>query len=203
MDFCRLPDHGRACRPDQDALLVACRRTEVMRRVALLEQCDLRAVVVDLDALALSRVVGDAGPDTVQVVLDLGACGFRLHAFAQGRLLYSRTHQAGVSSLAGPAALSSQVAEPAPVSGLVQEIRRAIQLFLISTACEQEVIIKLAGGQAVLPGLTDGISTACGRPVSRVQMLPDLTVHARVRQAFWQASVPRLSLACALAMRCR
>lgn len=201
MDYCRLPGHGDARMPEQDALLVACRRTEITRRVTLLEACGLRAVVADLDALALARIIGEQSPNTMQVVLDLGAGGFRLHAFAQGRLQYSRAHQAGVASVAGPSALSSQVAEPAPARSLVQEVRRAIQLFLISTACEQEVVIKLVGGQAAQPGLAAAISSACGRPVTPVQPLADLTIHARVAPAAWLASVPQLALACALAMR--
>lgn len=184
MDFCRLPDTGDARLPGQDVLLVACRRDEVVKRVDLLQACDIRAVVVDVDALALSRFIGDTDPATAQIVLDLGAGGFRLHAFVQGRLLYSRNHQAG----------------PAPTL-LVQEIRRAIQLFLISTACEQEVIITLVGGLAAQPGLATGIATVCGSPVSLMPPPADLITHARVASTPWLASVPQLSLACALAMR--
>lgn len=184
MDFCRLPDAGDTRLPGQDVLLVACRREEVVQRVNLLQACDIRAAAVDVDALALSRFIGGTDPTTAQIVLDLGASGFRLHAFAQGRLLYSRSHQAG----------------PAPAP-LEQEIRRAIQLFLISTACEQEVLITLVGGQAAQPGLASAIATVCGSPVSLMSPPVHLTTHARIASTPWQASVAQLSLACALAMR--
>ena len=196
MDFCRLPGGNNTRASRLDVLLVACRREEVERRVALLRSCDIRTAVVDLDALAFYRLIGDEGPDVTEVILDLGAGGFRLHAFAQGRLLYSRSHQAGIRA----GAPSSQIAEPESEPRLVQEIRRAIQLFLISTACEHEITIKLAGGAAANPGLAAGISAACGRPVSAVQTLPGNSSHARVAPGRRHTSLPQLALACGLAM---
>lgn len=199
LDFCQLPagDTAGSSGPfvEQDVLLVACRRKLVEQRVALLEEAGIRAVVVDLDGLALGRLAGAMAPGAAQVILDLGACGFRLHAFAQGRLLYSRNHHVGV--------LPVTMTESDQVSRLVQEIRRAIQLLLISAACDQDITITLAGGRAALPALATRIAAVCGRPVDRIQLPSEVVPHTRLAAAQWHGSVPQLALACALAMRGR
>jgi len=176
-------------------LLVASRRADVEQRVALLGEAGIRAVVVDLDGLALGRLVRAMTPGTVQVILDLGAGGFRLHAFAQGRLFYSRYHHVGV--------LPVTMTESDPVARLLQEIRRAIQLLLISATCDQAINVTLVGGRAALPGLVTRIAQACERPVERVQLPADVVAHPRLAAVHWQGSVPQLALACALAMRGR
>ena len=195
MDFCRLPATDAAGSSGQDVLLVACRRNLVERRVALLGEAGIRAVVVDLDGLALGRLAGAMVPGTAQVILDLGAGGFRLHALAQGRLLYSRYHHVGV--------LPVTMSESDQVSRLVHEIRRAIQLLLISAACEQDITIPLVGGRAALPELATRIAAVCGRPVDRIQLPAEVAPHGRMVAAHWHGSVPQLALACALAMRIR
>lgn len=193
MDFCRLPVDADTGASGQDVLLVACRRHCVQQRAGLLAALGLRPVVVDLDALALRRMLEPAPQGAPQVLLDLGAGGFRVHAFAGLHLVYSKTHQVGLSAVSGQ--------EPEQLSRLLQEIKRAIQLFLISTACKEPVSIVLAGGVALTPGLVSGVSTVCGRPAGLIRLPSAVTPHVGVELSSWRVLAPQLTLACALAMR--
>ncbi len=205
LDFCRLPANDDVNAAGQDVLLVACRRDCVQQRVRLLTELGIRPAIVDLDALALRRIAGETSLTATQVMLDLGASGFRLHAFAGGRLLYSRAHHRVLSAECRQASVQDagqeSVQESESVSGLIQEIKRAIQLFLISTACKEPVSIVVAGGLAPSPGLVSGISTVCGRPVRLIRPPSEVMPHGRVDLSQWRAMAPQLSLACALAMR--
>lgn len=197
LDFCRLPESADARAPGQDVLLVACRVDCVAQRVSLLTDVGLKPVVVDLDALALCRLTGSQWSGAPHVVLDLGAKGFRLHAVADGRLLYSRAHQVAMPAPTG------FTRDPQPVQRLLQEIKRAVQLMLISTACKDLTGMSLVGGLASLPGLATSIANMCGRPSLVLSPSPDILEHPRIERAQWHAMTPQLALACALAMRGR
>ena len=203
MDFCRLGERVDAQGLGQEVFWVACRHERLAQRVRLLTGLGLHPAVVDLDALALSRIAGEQSTNTPHVVLDLGASGFRLHAFAGGRLLYSRCHQL-TEPMSGDV-LSGSVPQPQPdksrATKLAQEIRRAVQLFLISTACQELFSISMVGGLASLPGLAAAISESCGRPVKLLSPPSIIRPHPRMELAQWRALAPQLLLACALAMR--
>lgn len=203
MDFCRLPADDNVKTPVEDVLLVACRRDCVQQRVRLLTELGMRPAIVDLDALALRRISGESSSGATQVMLDLGASGFRLHAFSGGRLLYSRAHQRILRADGRQRTGQDPVHATAPAPELIQEVKRAIQLCLISTACKEPVNIVLAGGLAPVPGLASAISTSCGRPVHLIRPSSAVTLHGRVDPASWRALAPQLALACALAMRTR
>ncbi|MEX2334588.1 MAG: type IV pilus assembly protein PilM [Pseudohongiella sp.] len=200
MDFCRVPASAGDKSPGQDVFLVACRQDTVAQRVQLLTELGLRPAVVDLDAMALGRMAGWRVTTAPQVLMDLGASGFRLHAFADRRLVYSRAHQ--MTDLPGSDFSAGSVPQQNPdhTARLVQEVRRAIQLFLISTTCK-EPEISLVGGLASLPGLAETISGSCGQPASLLQPPSHIKLHAQVDAPRWRQSLPQLALACALAMR--
>lgn len=201
IDFCRLPVDMDASSPRQDMLLVACRKECVQQRARLLTGLGLRPAVVDLDALALRRVVGETSHSAPLILLDLGAGGFRLHAFTGEHLLYSRTHHSVLPAASGPGPGQESGQEPEQLQRLIQEIKRGIQLFLISTACKDSFNIVLTGGLALTPGLVSGVSTVCGRPVGLIQPPPDVIPQVRIAKSHWHTLVPQLSLALALAMR--
>lgn len=201
LDFCQLQGEGAARSQEQEVMLVACRRGSLMQRVNLLKACGIRVVVADVDAMALCRLAAPPPNNATQVVLDLGISGYRLHAYAEGRLLYSRNHPVGDSAATGLAARPARDADPALQSWLVHEIRRAIQLFLISSAGQEQINITVTGGLASLPGLVPSITKACGRPASLMQPPADISLHARIEASPWRTAAPQLLQACALAMR--
>lgn len=201
MDFCRLPQITGGSVSGQDVLMVACRHERVAQFVRLLSGLGVNAQAVELDALALYRIAAQQPSRAPNLLLDMGSGGFRLHAFAGGRLLYSRAHQwaEAVSGESYPLALSQS--DLTQVPRLTQEIKRAVQLFLISTACKELASISLAGGVASMPGLKAGISQACGRSAGLLQLPSGISMHPSIKLSRWRAQSPQLSLACGLAMR--
>jgi len=194
LDFCRLPQGNEAGQP---VMLVACRRERIVERMDLLMGLGIRPVTLDLDALALCRAANLMALPAPQILLDLGAEGFRLHAYDNGCLVYSRSHASTpVSVSEADASIGGD-----DLAALAQEVRRAIQLFLMSTACKGRAEITLVGGLAACPGLAQSIASASGSPVSLSQPPSEVIAHARIDPGQWRAVAPQLSLACALAMR--
>ncbi|WP_337842172.1 type IV pilus assembly protein PilM [Rheinheimera sp.] len=210
-------------------LLTAARTVTVQSRVSALEQAGFLTKVVDVESAALSRAVplcyaqlpADAMGKRV-AVLDIGA-SLTLLCIVQGeQLLYSRDLAFGgqhytnaIASFYGktsaeaerakqlgdlPPSASFEVTAPFQTQ-LLQQLRRALQMYLTTSGNEQVDYILLSGGSACLPGLAQlladelAIHTVLADPLGQMHWGP-----AADKGRYAQHSCALL-IACGLALR--
>lgn len=210
-------------------LLTAARTVTVQSRVSALEQAGFVTKVVDVESASLSRAVplcyaqlpADAMTKRV-AVLDIGA-SLTLLCIVQGdQLLYSRDLAFGglhytnaIAAFYGktpaeaerakqlfdlPPSASFEVTAPFQTQ-LLQQLRRALQMYLTTSGVEQVDYILLSGGSACLPGLAQlladelAIHTVLADPLGQMQW------GAAADKSRFAGQSCSLLIACGLALR--
>jgi len=187
-----------------NVLLSAARTESVEAHVAVLETGGFNVKVVDVESyaigrsydLCLSQLPDDAVDKTVAIV-DIGATMTLFSATKAGKHIYSRDQMFGgeqyTRSIVSYYNQSFEEAEKAKVSNelppnytfevlapfhtvLVQQIRRAIQMFLTSSGADKVDYLLISGGTASIEGietlLTDelGIHTVIANPFNSMKL---------------------------------
>jgi type IV pilus assembly protein PilM len=191
-----LMDFHRA-RDGNTIMLAAMRKDIAGRRTDLLRRCRLTPDVLDLDALALRRstvAVYDGRhlpADSRVVIVDIGAASVRLHALQGVHIVYSREQL--ISGL--------QDLSPENVRWrLVQEIRRALQLFQASFSCGVWAKVILAGGYAAVAGLDAELSELTGVHVALADPFANMLIRPGLDLRELAGLKTILAQACGLAM---
>ncbi|MDR1064463.1 MAG: pilus assembly protein PilM [Azoarcus sp.] len=221
---------GPAGTPGEVEVLVAASRKEkVEDRVGVVEACGLKVGVVDVESLALEAAfdlamqqLPGAGAGKLIALVDIGAAVMDFTVFRNGQKVYSREQAFGGNHLTQDIArqygMSLDEAEAAKranglpedyaadllqpfMDSLALEVSRALQFFFTSTQYNEVDVLMLAGGGAVVPGLTEIVS---GR--TQVQTLlanPFMGMSPPQKQGARKlmADAPSLMVACGLALR--
>jgi type IV pilus assembly protein PilM len=87
------------------------------------------------------------------------------------------------------------------VENLSQEVVRALQFFFTSTPYSQIDHIVLAGGCAVIPGLSDVVQARTQVPTHIANPFAGMAISSKIRPKYLQADAPSLIVACGLALR--
>ena len=212
-----------------NVLLSAARTESIGARVAALEAGGFKTKVVDVESYAISRTFDlcveqlpeDAATKTVAMV-DIGATMTLFSVHHEGEHVYSRDQLFGgeqyTRSIVSYYNQTFDEAEAAKVSDnlppnyrfevlapfhtiLVQQIRRAIQMFLTSSGHEKVDYLLISGGTALVEGveglLTEelGIFSIVANPVANISIAP------RVDQEHLSKAAPQLMVAAGLALR--
>jgi type IV pilus assembly protein PilM len=212
-----------------NVLLSAARTESVEARVAALEAGGFSTKVVDVESYAISRTFDlclpqlpdDANTKMVAMV-DLGANMTLFSATNEGEHVYSRDQLFGgeqyTRSIVSYYNQSFEEAESAKVSGnlppnyrfevlapfhtiLVQQIRRAIQMFLTSSGHEKVDYLVISGGTALVEGVQEllteelGIYTVVANPFSGVE------ISSKLDNSEVEKVAPQLMVAAGLALR--
>lgn len=197
MDYCRVGDGNTI-------MLAAIKKDLATRRTEQLRHCGLEPDVLDLDALALRRSIvvdpafGDQADHGRVLLVDAGAASVRLHALQGSQILYSREQ------------LSSGLQDLSPEDmrwRLVQEVRRALQLFQASSASGAWTRVILAGGYAAVADLDVQLSELAGVNVVLADPFVNLQIHPGLDPGELAKLKTTLAQACGLAIsqvaRCR
>jgi len=212
-----------------NVLLSAARTESIEARIAALESGDFHAKVIDVESYAVSRshdlclsqFPEDAVNKTVAIV-DIGATMTLFSATNAGKHLYSRDQIFGgeqyTRSIVSYYNKSFEEAEEAKISHdlppnytfevlapfhtiLMQQIRRAIQMFLTSSGAEKVDYLLISGGTASIEGierlLTDelGIHTVIANPFNNMEIAKKIDSNELSKVA------PQLMVATGLALR--
>lgn len=212
---------------DVDVLIAAARKDKVEDRVAAAQAAGLKAVVMDVESFAaeaaftvIQQQLGNTAGQTI-ALLDLGATMIKLYVLRDSQMLYTREQTFGGNLLTQEIQrhfnLSPEEAEAAKRNGglpdnyrsdvlqpftetLAMEIARALQFFFTSTQYNQVNQLLLAGGCAMIPGLTKIVE-------ERVQV-PAVVANSFANMAATNAQARTLNLyasslvtACGLALR--
>ena len=212
-----------------NVLLSAARTESIEARVAALETGDFEAKVIDVESYAVSRtydlclpMLPDDAKDKMVAIVDIGASMTLFSASNAGKNVYSRDQIFGgeqyTRSIVSYYNKSFEEAEAAKVSGdlppnyrfevlapfhtiLVQQIRRAIQMFLTSSGYEKVDYLVISGGTALVEGIQEllteelGVNTIIANPFDHMGVSGDLD------QDELKSIAPQLMVASGLALR--
>ena len=212
-----------------NVLLSAARTESVQARVGALETANLKAAVVDVESYALSRAMdvyyqqlpSDAYNKCVAVV-DIGAVLMLVSVVQEGDTIYTRDQvfggdqytnsivayynksfdEAEIGKTTGdlPPNYTFEVLAPFQTS-LLQQVRRAVQMFLTTSGKEQVDYIVLTGGTAMIDGLDRllieelGIHTVVAEPFANIE------ISAKVDRNMLQRHRTQFAIATGLALR--
>jgi len=212
-----------------NVLLSAARTESVEARVAALEAGGFEAKVIDVESYAISRgydltlaqLPSDAA-DKIIATVDLGATMTLLSVSESGNHIYSRDQLFGgeqyTRSIVSYYNKSFEEAEMAKLTNdlapnytfevlapfhtiLVQQIRRAIQMFLTASGKEKIDYLVISGGSALVEGveqlLTEelGIHTVIANPFAGMEISDNINKEELIHTA------PRFMVASGLALR--
>jgi type IV pilus assembly protein PilM len=189
-----------------NVLLSAARTESIEARVATLAAADFTAKVVDVESYALSRTyelclraLPDDANQKMVAIVDIGASMTLFSATNAGVHIYSRDQLFGgeqyTRSIASYYNQSYEEAEQGKISAdlppnysfevlapfqtiLVQQIRRAIQMFLTSSGHAKIDYLVISGGTAQVEGIQDllsqelGLHTVIANPFENMQLNP-------------------------------
>lgn len=212
-----------------NVLLSAARTESIEARVAALESGDFEAKVIDVESYAVSRtfdlclpMLPDDAKDKMVAIVDIGANMTLFSASNASKNVYSRDQIFGgeqyTRSIVSYYNKSFEEAEKAKINGdlppnyrfevlapfhtiLVQQIRRAIQMFLTSSGYEKVDYLVISGGTALVEGIQEllteelGIYTVISNPFDHMGIAGDVDLKEL------KSIAPQLMVASGLALR--
>ncbi|MBH0044750.1 pilus assembly protein PilM [Pseudoalteromonas sp. NZS11_1] len=212
-----------------NVLLSAARTESVEARVGALEAANLEAKIVDVESYALSRAMdvyyqqlpSDAFNKCVAVV-DIGAVLMLVSIVQAGETIYTRDQvfggdqytnsivayynkgfdEAEIGKTSGdlPPNYTFEVLAPFQTS-LLQQVRRAVQMFLTTSGKEQIDYIVLTGGTSMIKGIDRllieelGIHSVVAEPFENMEISP------KVDRNVMQRHKTQFAIATGLALR--
>lgn len=212
-----------------NVLLSAARTESIEARVAALESGGFQTKVVDVESYAISRTydlclsqLPDDAENKLVAMVDLGATMTLFSATNANEHVYSRDQLFGgeqyTRSIVSYYNQAFEEAEASKVKGdlppnyrfevlapfhtiLVQQIRRAIQMFLTSSGYEKVDYLIISGGTALVEGVQEllteelGIFTVLANPFS------GMDIADGIDESELQSVAPQLMVASGLALR--
>ena len=212
-----------------EVLIAASRKEKVEDRVAVAEAAGLKATVMDVESYAVLtsfKMIGkqfpEEGHDQNIALVDIGANVMNITVLRNDQTVYTREQAFGATQLTQEImrqyGMSQEEAESAKRSGglpenfesevlgpfmesAALEIQRAMQFFFTSTQYSTVEHILLTGGSAVLPGLSEAVSTHTQINALVANPFADMIISPRVQVKKLAGDAPSLMVACGLAMR--
>ncbi|TXI20535.1 MAG: pilus assembly protein PilM [Nitrosomonas sp.] len=212
-----------------EILIAASRKEKVEDRVAAALSAGLKAVVMDIESFAaqaaFEQTLGqlpEGSSDQVIALVDIGATVMKINVFHNGEPVYTRDQLFGGNQLTQEISnqfnLSMEESEIAKRNGnlpgnykldvlqpfcetLAIEVMRAIQFFYTSTQYTEVNYIFIAGGCAVIPGLSDIIASRTQVSTLIVNPFTNMELSSRVTARQLNTDAPSLLIACGLALR--
>jgi type IV pilus assembly protein PilM len=212
-----------------DVLLVASRKENVNDRVEVLTKAGLKTKIVDVEAFAMEnafslvtdQIEGSAEGKTFAVA-DVGATMTTLNVIHDGHTIYTREQgfggkqlteeiqrrygfsyeEAGLAKKRGglPERYTVDVLDPFK-KAMAQQISRAMQFFISSSANRSIEGIILAGGCASIPGIVPLVEQTVGITTYMANPFINMALSNKVKPQNLSADAPALMLACGLALR--
>jgi type IV pilus assembly protein PilM len=209
-----------------ELILVAVKKSKIFEYVAVVEDAGVDPVVVDVDGFALGNQFEMNHPDDgheAVALIDIGASVMKTNVLRGGTSIFARdipfggnnytqaiVERLGVSFEEAEAAKrgrESSVKWDAIVPALEAvsrelslEVQRTFDYFASTAESERIARITLAGGCALLPGLTEYLSSTWGIPVDVAQPFERVEVGAAHAETV-AAAGPALAVAVGLALR--
>jgi type IV pilus assembly protein PilM len=212
-----------------NVLLSAARTDAVNERIGALEDAKLAVKVVDVETYALSRALEVIYPqlpanayDKVVAIIDLGAVITLLSVVQSGKTLYTREQvfggeqytnsivsyynkpydEAELEKTTGdlPANYLFEVLAPFQTS-LLQQVRRALQMFMTTSGKDHVDYIVLTGGTSIVEGLDKLMIDELGTHTIIADPFESMQISNTVDRQVLQNHKPQFAIATGLALR--
>ncbi|MFN7096322.1 MAG: pilus assembly protein PilM [Gammaproteobacteria bacterium] len=212
-----------------DVLVVAARNEHVESRADAIRQAGLNPKIIDVESYAIERVCNllanqftNNGKNQTIAVVDIGSVFTTITILHDLHTVYSRDEmfggrqlteaiqrrygltyeQAGLMKKQGKFSddYVPEVLTPFRES-LIPLIRRSLQLFFSASRFTEVEHILLAGGGAMIPGISNLIQERLGTSCSIANPFSDMSVNSRVSIATITADSSSLMTCCGLALR--
>lgn len=228
LDFC-IVGPSAASAGDIEVLIAASRKEKVQDVQGLAEAAGLKPVVVDVASYAARLAAGrlikkrpEEGLGHIVALFEIGARTTSMQVIRDDEVLYDREQAFGGAQLTQlimrQYGFSLEEAEskkrsfelppdydvtvlPPFIDSLVQEIGRALQFFFTSTPHNKVDTVLLAGGSAVLPGLTAAVTEHSTFPCSVANPFEGMVMGDDPRLKKMPREAPTYLTACGLALR--
>lgn len=215
--------------PDQvEVLLAACRRENVDVRQQVLNDADLIAEKIDIEAYCMERafeLIAEQLEDQegqVVAIIDIGATMTTLSVLVDGKTVYTREQlfggrqlteeiqrryglsreEAGLAKKQGGLPDDYELEVLAPFKdAVVQQVTRSLQFFFSASQYNDVDYIILAGGVASLEGLVGLIEEKLGTQTVVANPFARMSVSSRVNAVSLANDAPALMIVTGLAMR--
>ncbi|AQT60712.1 MAG TPA: pilus assembly protein PilM [Cellvibrio sp.] len=215
--------------PDQvEVLLAACRRENVDVRQQVLNDADLIAEKIDIEAYCMERafeLIAEQLEDQegqVVAIIDIGATMTTLSVLVDGKTVYTREQlfggrqlteeiqrryglsreEAGLAKKQGGLPDDYEMEVLAPFKdAVVQQVTRSLQFFFSASQYNDVDYIILAGGVASLEGLVGLIEEKLGTQTVVANPFARMSVSSRVNAVSLANDAPALMIVTGLAMR--
>ncbi|GLX82032.1 pilus assembly protein PilM [Thalassotalea eurytherma] len=212
-----------------NVLLSAARTESVEARVSALASGGFQTKVIDIESYAVSRsydlclpLLPSDAEEKVVAIVDIGATMMLFSATDKGQHIYSRDQLFGgeqyTRSIVSYYNKSFEEAELAKISKelppnytfevlapfhtmLVQQVRRAIQMFLTSSGKSKVDYLVVSGGTAMVEGLQTLLADELGVHTVIAQPFKEMMVAESVDKNLLASVEPQLMVAAGLAMR--
>lgn len=228
LDFCVV---GPAANSpgDVEVLIAASRKEKVQDRLALAEAAGLKLTVMDVESyagrLALSRLIEqlpNKGVGATVALFEVGAQATSMQVLRDDIVLYEREQPFGSAQLLKlivrqygltmeeavikrrnadlPDDYGTTVLEPF-VTGISNEIGRALQFFFTSTQHNRVDFIMLSGEAGIFTGLSKLVTGQTTFPCAVINPFEAMEIDQSVREKKLRTEAPSYMIACGLAMR--
>lgn len=215
--------------PDQvEVLLAACRRENIDVRQQVLNDADLVAEKIDIEAYCMERafeLIAEQLEDQegqVVAIIDIGATMTTLSVLVDGKTVYTREQlfggrqlteeiqrryglsreEAGLAKKQGGLPDDYEMEVLAPFKdAVVQQVTRSLQFFFSASQYNDVDYIILAGGVASLEGLIGLIEEKLGTQTVVANPFARMAVSSRVNAVSLANDAPALMIVTGLAMR--
>lgn len=212
-----------------NVLLSAARTESIEARVAALDAGDFHAKVIDVESYAVGRAydlcltqLPDDAKDKIVAIVDIGSTVTLFSATSAGKHIYSRDQMFGgeqyTRSIVSYYNKSFEQAEEAKTTNdlppnytfevlapfhtvLMQQIRRAIQMFLTTSGQVKVDYLLISGGTAALEGIESLLTEELGIHTVIANPFNDMSYGDSIEQEELASVAPQLMVATGLALR--
>ncbi|MGJ8692101.1 MAG: pilus assembly protein PilM [Thalassotalea sp.] len=212
-----------------NVLLSAARTESVEAKVAALDSGGFIAKVIDVESYAISRsydlclpLLPDDAKDKVVAMIDIGATMTLFSVTDSGKHIYSRDQLFGgeqyTRSIVSYYNKTFEDAEKAKINNelppnytfevlapfhtiLVQQIRRALQMFLTTSGKDKVDYIAISGGSGMVEGISTLLTEELGIYTIICNPFSEMEISKNINQEELAKVAPQLNVAAGLALR--
>lgn len=212
-----------------NVLLSAARTESVEARVSALEIGGFKAKVIDVESYAISRsydlslsLLPDDAENKIVAIVDIGATMTLFSVTESGQHIYSRDQLFGgeqyTRSIASYYNKTFEEAEAAKVSKdlppnytfevlapyhtiLVQQLRRAIQMFLTSSGKEKVDYLVISGGTALVEGVQEVLTEELSIHTVVANPFAEMEISSEINKEELDKTASQFMVAAGLALR--
>ena len=208
-----------------NVLLSAAHKDMVDNRITLVREVPFEPKVVDIEGYALGNALTHfypAGKDERLCCINIGATLLQVCVWQNNEVIYAKEHTFGMGMLVQDISviqmLDKEEAErqllaktltgnwqqetlPIFTANLVQQINRALQMYISTTHAERPSKLLLSGGGATLPALTDALQQDLGLDIEIFNPFANMQIGEKIDAQRLHDVAPQLAIAAGLASR--